>query len=423
MEPPAPTPPRQEADRSLTIVLVVSPRLLRSALVFLVVCGLCAFVVRTYALAYDPVYGWTKMIVFGQDFADRTLPRLQRLTHYTETSEGGHGGYDGQFYAQLALDVSLRDPEFARSLDMPAYRARRIGLPATAFVLGGFKPRRVLQAYALGNLFFWFVLLGALYRLLRPRTVRALLCLCGGCLCSGAIASMERSLVDLPTTALLVAGLAAGSLGGYALLAAAALTRETSVLAAAGFWDGRLPWREGGSWKRGLAVLAAAAVPLAAWLLYVNFRLGHDTQAGVGNFALPLYAMGARLVEQCHRLAAIGGGNFFHHFFRGDWLYTHYATFELLTILTTFFQGLFLVLRRDWRSPFWRVGASYLLLGSVLGPAVWDDTSAAARVLLPMTVCFYLQLARERGRGWFWTFLVLGSLSVPFAVHDFWQGI
>ena len=387
----------------------------------LVVCLLSAFVVHAYAQAYDPVYGWTKIIFFGQDFAARTLPRLQNVKHYTETSEGGHGGYDGQFYAQMAIDPSLRDPAMPASLDMPAYRARRIGLPAASFVLGGGKPRRIVQVYALANGLFWFVLLWALCRLLRPRTLHALLCLAGACLCSGTIASMQRSLVDLPAAALLFAGLALGSLGGYGLLAAAALTRETSVLAAAGFWDGRLPWRGGGSWRRLFAAAAMAVVPLGLWLLYVNRVLGHDTTAGVGNFALPAQAWGERLVEQVHRLAAKGDGVFWHNVLRGDWFYTDYATYELTTLLAVFFQALFLALRPDWRSPFWRVGVCYALLGMVLGPSVWDDTTAAMRVLLPMTVCFYLQLARERG-WWFWTFFVLGSLSVPYAVYVFGGG-
>ncbi len=405
----------------MAVVFFVSTRPLRTALTVLVVCLLSAFVVRTYVQAYDPVYGWTKLIFFGQDFAAHTLPRLQNVKHYTETSEGGHGGYDGQFYAQMAIDPSLRDPTFLQSLDMPAYRARRIGLPAAAFVLGGGKPRRVLQAYALGNLLFWFVLLGALCRLLRPRTLPALLCLAGACLCSGTIASMERSLIDLPAAALLFAGLALGSLGGYGLLAAAALTRETSVLGAAGFWDGRLPWREGGSWRRLFAAATAAVVPLGLWLLYVNHHLGHDTTAGIGNFALPLQAWGERLVEQIHRLSAQKDGPFWSNLFTGDWIYTHYPTYELTTLLAVFFQGLFLALRPDWRSPFWRVGACYVFLGTVLGPSVWDDTTAAARVLLPLTVCFYLQLARQRG-WWFWVFFVLGSLSVPYAVYTFGGG-
>ena len=77
-------------------------------------------------------------------------------------------------------------------------------------------------------------------------------------------------------------------------------------------------------------------------------------------------------------------------------------------------------MRRNRSSAVWRTGICFALLGCVLGPAVWEWTGAAARVLLPMTLCFYLLVARERD-AWFWPFFVLGSLSVPWAVHDFWM--
>ena len=309
------------------------------------------FVVRTYVRAYDPQFGWTRAILFGADFEAQALPRLRTLPHYTGTEPGMREGYDGQFYAQMALDPALRDPDLKRAMDMPAYRARRIGLPLTAYALGGGEPGRILQAYALSNLLFWFVLLGAMCFLLKPRTVRALLCLCGGTLCLGAVASMERSLVDLPAAAVVFAGLAAaGTWGGPVLLAAAVLTRETSLLAAGGFWDGCPPWH-GGAWKR-LAVLAGAAlVPLGLWMLYVNARLGHDNTAGDGNFAWPFQSMYARFVEGLQRCSRIGYHNIFHKWWRGHWLYEEYEMMELLAIVATCAQGLFLALRREWRSP------------------------------------------------------------------------
>ena len=414
--PPASGPPGRgggPGDEPVPVVLLVTWRMVVAGLLIL-------FVAQAYARAYDPAFGWTRLIVFGGAYAERSLPRLQRQTHFAETNEYGRYGYDGQFYAQLAIDPSLRDPDMARAIDMPAYRARRIGLSATAFVLGWGKPRRILTAYALANALFWLVLLVAFCRLLRPRTRGALLCLAAATLCTGAVASMARSLVDLPAAALLFAGLAAGAGGvtGPAWLAAAALTRETGVLAVAGLWDGRAPWRDGG-WKRLLGVVAAAVVPLGLWMLYVNVHLGHGTTTGVGNFGPPLQAIGERCAEQVHRLAALGGRQFWGNVLGGDWLWTHYATFELATILGLCFQGLFLVLRPDWRSPCWRVGTCYLLLGTVLGTAVWEDTSAAARVLLPMTICFYLQLARERP-WWFWPFFLLGSLSWPYSLRQLW---
>ena len=381
---------------------------------------LSLFFVRTYTRVYQPEVGWTKLIVFGKVFADDAIPRLQRNAHYFDPTPGGRFGYDGQFYAQLAIDPSLRDPAFLRALDNPVYRARRIGLPAIAFCLGWGEPKRILQAYALSNLLFWFVFLGALIVLLRPWTGKPLLCLSGAALSWGVVASMERSLVDLPAAAFIFTGVVLSSWGGYAALAAAALTRETSIIAAFGMLDPRNPWNLT-DWRRRLGMLAVALVPSVAWFMYVRHQLqsGQSAIGATQNFSLPLVAMGERFAAGWTEIARngfIGGPGHSPVWF----LYADLRLHALLTIATLFFQGLFLCLRPSWQSPVWRIGAGYLLLCAVLGAAVWDETSAAARVMIPLTTCFYLLLARERPGWWFWTFFVLGSLSVPYAVHDFW---
>ena len=48
--------------------------------------------------------------------------------------------YDGQFYAQLALDPLLRNPAIDRALDQPPYRARRILFSWTAWLAGFGRP-------------------------------------------------------------------------------------------------------------------------------------------------------------------------------------------------------------------------------------------------------------------------------------------
>ena len=393
------------------IVVIIRWRVTR-AVVVAVAVALSLLCLRTYRRAYDPVYGWTRMISFGGQSAPDALPRLQRLTHYV--TPPGDPGADGQFYAQMALDPSLRDPGFDAALDNPTYRARRIGLPAVAFVLGGGKPRRILQAYALANLFFWFALLGGLLRLLRPATGRALLCLCAALLGYGVVASMELSVTDLPAAALLFAALALGaSWGGYGTLAAAALTRETSALAVFALLDPRR-WRE--SWRRTAALGAVGLLPLGVWTLYVLHRFGHAPEAaGVRNFSLPFVGMAQCFADDAARCWEAG--------FRAaaplGWFYADDEPRKVFTVAGMFCQGLYLVLRRDPASAVWRTGILYTALCAVLGAGVWEEPSNAARATLPMAVCFYLQLAREGGR-WFWPFFVLGSLSLPYAVHEFW---
>ena len=409
-----PTPP----GKSSRILLITDVRNIALASVVLI---LSLFYLRDYARIYQPEFGWTKLIMFGKVFADNAIPRVQRNDPYLDPTPERSSGYDGQFYAQLAIDPSLKDPAFPWALDNPVYRARRIGLPAIAFCLGWGKPRWVLQVYALSNLLFWFLFVGALTVLLRPWTGKQLLCFSGAALSWGVIESMERSLVDLPSAAFIFAGLVLGSWGSYGAMAAAALTRETSLIAAVGVLDVR-NLRSLADWMRRVGMLAIAIVPLAIWFAYVHHQLqgGQSAAGNTQNFAWPFAAMGTRF--------AAGWEEIVHHGFTGAhphsaawFLYAEYRVNVLLTIATLFFQGLFLCLRPNWQSPIWRIGAGYLLLCVTLGAAVWDHTAAAARVMIPMTTCFYLLLAQERS-GWrFWVFFVLGSLSVPYAVHDFWM--
>ncbi len=384
---------------------------------WLIIVGLflSTWVLGIYARVYTPHDGWTKMDGFGEQFDQNTLPRLQHSPHYV----GPMAGYDGQFYAQLAIDPSVQDPAFGHVLDEPAYRARRIGLPAIAFCLGWAKPRRVIQAYALTNLIFWFVLLGALVFLFRPWTGRQQLCMSLSLLSFGGVASMEHAFIDLPATALIFVGIALGGWGGYATFAAAALTRETSLLAAFGSLDLRKPFTAA-VWIRNLGLLAVASVPLILWMLYLRHHFGAaQTTAGYGNFGLPLQSLAGRFLSSISDLSRTGLNESAKTGGALGWLYLDESVHEVLTVAALFFQGLYLALRPNRASTVWRTGVCFAVLGCFLGPAVWEWTGAAARVLLPMTLCYYLLVAKERD-AWFWPFFVLGSLSVPFAVHDFW---
>lgn len=380
----------------------------------LVVLLLIAFMGRTYVHAYRPEVGWTRLIFFGAHFGPRSLPELQATPHYVNPAPASRFGYDGQFYAQIALDPALEKPELSAALDNPAYRARRIGFPAFAYWLGLGRPQWILQAYAVGNLFFWLLLVGVLLPLLRPWTPRNLLCFCAAALGFGVIESMREALTDVPAASLLFAGVLLGSLGGAAALGAAVLTRETSVLAVLGTleFDGpprRLLLRNG-------ARLALAIVPCALWLVYVRHRFHHGMAEGGGNFALPLSAFFGRAAQAWRQMAAEPGDT--------SWrclLYDNYRFHELQNLFSLFAQGVYLVARPAPRSVFWRIGALYLVLFVCLGPAVWESTGAAARVLLPMTISFYLCLAREPRPWLFWTFFLLSAVTIPYGVHQFWM--
>src|SRR5262245_5452010 len=95
---------------------------------------------------FDRQSGFTNLIRFGDKWQERRLAVLQ---HLPVAMVPDSSGYDGQFYAQIALDPTLRDPQLTQAVDLPAYRARRILIPAAAAILGLGNPWWTLQAYAL----------------------------------------------------------------------------------------------------------------------------------------------------------------------------------------------------------------------------------------------------------------------------------
>jgi len=120
--------------------------------------------------AFDPATGFTRLIAFGDRFENRRLPAVQSVPH--EQREDSWG-YDGQLYAQLAVQPDIRDPDLQRALDNPPYRARRILLSWTAHLLGLGRPAWVLQAYALQNALCWLAIAWLLLRWFPPGSTRS----------------------------------------------------------------------------------------------------------------------------------------------------------------------------------------------------------------------------------------------------------
>lgn len=99
---------------------------------------------------------------------------------------------------------------------------------------------------------------------------------------------------------------------------------------------------------------------------------------------------------------------------------------SLLVLVALAVQWLWLALRPQWHSPWWRVGAAYALLMAVLGDAVWEGfPGAACRVLLPMAVAFNVLVPRA---GWRSLLVLLaGNLTVLLAPTQlpppFWDAV
>jgi len=345
--------------------------------------------------AFDPATGFTRLIAFGDRFENRRLPAVQSVPH--EQREDSWG-YDGQFYAQLAVQPDIRDPDLQRALDNPPYRARRILLSWTAHLLGLGRPAWVLQAYALQNALCWLAIAWLLLRWFPPGSTRSF-ALWFACLFNeGLIISSGRALLAGPSMLLiLLAMLALERNRGWivtALLGIAGLARETNALGASIIgWPPR--WTAAEIARRVGAVIFVA-LPLLTWLAYVDSVLGDAVSVDSRSFALP----------------------FTSYFWKWSWsigeVIEHRgntnAVFSLLALVSLTLQWAYIALRFDPSNPWWRLGASYGLLMAVLGLAVWGgNPGAATRVVLPMSFAYNVLI---RGSRRFWLLLALGNLGV-----------
>lgn len=359
-----------------------------------VVGALVVLLLASVARLYHPQYGFTEMIGFASPGTGE-LPVLQAIPHYRHPP---WGSYDGQFYAQLALEPLLRDPAIDAALDLAPYRARRILFSWTAWGLGLGRPHWILQAYALQNVLFWLVLAAVMTRWVRPDTPRGL-ALWTACLFShGLLHSVRSALLDGPSLLLIALAIAASERGrlftSAAIVGVAGLGRETNLLATAGLPrpDGRRPW------LRLAAALALAALPLLLWQDYL--RAIYRSTSAVGHDQLDRPVLVYLQVFQ-QTLGQVLGG-------RVKLL----PAFKLGVIVCLTVQAAYLLYRREYASPWWRVALPYALLMLTVHKVVWDGyPGAVTRVTLPLAFGFNVLLAREQGRR-FWMWFVPGNLHL-----------
>ncbi len=337
-----------------------------------------------HALArfHDPHTDYSSLIMFGEHFALRRLPALGDVPLYTYA---GQDGYDGQFYAQMAVAGNPFDRALLRALDDPAYRERRLLLPLVVHAVGLGRPAAIVQIFALANLVCLALLAALLARWWFPPTDLHNLCRWAGVLFgAGMMLSASRSLTDGPALLLVAVGVRQIERGrtwpAAAVLALAGLTRETSVLAAVAFW----PPPEATAPARRRALLAAlvAAAPIAVWMAVLATR--HDHVAGLPNLAPPFSALAAKARE----VAAAWRARGFDPAIRD----------ELLIDAALAVQIAFIAARPRPAQPWWRVGAAFATLAAFFGWPVWEGfPSAVSRVALPLTLAFNRLAPRTRG--------------------------
>ncbi|MFT3828917.1 MAG: hypothetical protein QM691_04335 [Opitutaceae bacterium] len=372
---PPPSPARPSASRWLRLGVVV-------AVLALVACR------------WDARTGFTALLRFGDEFADRRLPAVAALPH--ESVPGL--GYDGQFYAQLAVDPRVLRPEVRAAFDVPAYRGQRILLPLLAHTAG--RPWWILQTYALLNVVAWLLLAHfwwAEITALDPH--RAPWLWLAGVLSLGALDSVRLALVDLPAALLILLGVRAARAAtpwATGFFAFAALTRETALF-------GALTISHAAFWKR-WGLRALCALPTVAWFAWLRVNLPAGDGGFAGNFAWPGAAVATHLARCVWEL---GQGNLDSRYLWG-----------LVGAAGFIYQLLHLVFlaRTRWAEPWVRAGVPFAVLLWVLGDSVWAGYWAVARACLPLTLAFNLTLPASRG---FWWRFMLGNACLLHAVYRF----
>lgn len=331
---------------------------------------------------YSPEHGFLGLPLFGQKFLPRALPELQAM-HPPSTTEFG---YDGQYYAQIALSPDLSHPGLRKACDNFSYRARRIGMPAVAWVIGLGRPAWIVQVYAVLNFVFWSLLAALLLRRYGVERLRARVLLFCILWTTGALVSVERALTDLPAITLSVWATFLAErrpAAGAALMGVSALFKETNILSFPA-----LAWIDRDHPPRRLTwILPALVLPLALWLAYLSRMT--PWRGPVPVFELPFVGLWNKLAREW------SNGRRYH--------------VEMIAPVALFVQAVYFAVRPRLSCAWWRGGVAWAVMAVVVGKDVWAEDAGYTRILLPLTVAFNVMLyLHERGAAWA-TWVIVGN--------------
>ena len=358
----------------------------------------------TVASYYHAPYGFTEFIHFPVDHHDLyELAAVRSVPHV----ENPDGGYDGQFYARMALVPLLRDPAIDSTFDLAGFRARRILFSWTAYVLGLRRPAWVLEVFALQNVIVWLILAWLLLRWFPVGSARSFALWSGCLLTHGMLSSVGNALLDAPSALLLAWAVVAAENGRpwitSVVLGISGLARETNLLGTTIL--ARFVGSSPRSVVRVLGWIVVALIPTLLWTDYLRsiYRAGAFASAGV--VTIPFAGFVWKVSSIVRDLKAGG--------------VTAAAVFNISAVVAFVTQAIVVVwlALTTWRerSPWLLLAASFGVLALFSHPVVWAGTpGAVTRVALPMALGFNVL-----GRRIPWSLLVCGNLGVIPGVMSF----
>ncbi|MGE3344374.1 MAG: hypothetical protein AB7L71_13175 [Vicinamibacterales bacterium] len=371
----------------------------KAAYALVILCVLA--IVGSY---YDQRTGLTVLLSLPANSHDWELPAVRATDHAHNEEDVG---YDGQFYAQMAVDPLLRDPDIDRALDNPGYRAHRVLLSWIAWAITpGAGAAARLEAFAWINIVAWLMMAWLLTRWLPPTDARMFVLWAGVLVGHGWVMSIRHSLTDGPSVLLMAIAIALverrRSWWSALVIGISGLARETNIAA------GVVLLREIRADLRSVlgvgARLILCILPLALWLDYLRSIYGQHVFAGGGHISVPLVGLLWKLRMTIDLVA-------------GSAL-TGPAVITAATVLALFGQLAALVwctrewvrhrtLSLDWLLIAWVFAGLALTAHRV----IWDGTPGAfTRVLLPLSVGVNVLLGGSRTAPWW--LIVLANLSI-----------
>jgi hypothetical protein len=330
------------------------------------ICTGCLLLWQAVTVHYSYNGNWTALYCTGSSHpAPAALRQSENIYYFPNSS-----GYDGQFYHYIAHDPFFRRG-FAACIDATAMRYRRILVPGLAFLLACGRDGAIDGAYIFVTAAFIFLGAYWLSRLALSEGHSAWWGLLFAAV-PAVLISVDRLTVDAALAACCV-GFAwytryAAPYRLYAVLAAAALARETGLLLIAAYAIYLLGKRT----VRQAAAFATAALPAACWYVFVEL---HTRSSISGIFSAAL------LTGFVHRVM-----NPYPYPF-GAFITALARTLDLLAlagILGGLVWALQRALRRSWTPVTVGIYLFAILTITLSSADVWLEVYAFGRALTPL---------------------------------------